>query len=220
VLTYEAPRPRVTLLLSHGAGGGVNAPDLQAAAALLPATGVRVLLVEHPWRVQGGRIAPAPPRLDETFRAVVSALAPAGPFVVGGRSASARVACRTARELGASGVLAFAFPLEPPGRAARSRLPELVGAGLPTLIVQGTRDAFGSATTLDRALQGPLATVAPQPLRIDVVAVAGADHGFQVLQRDGGPAARDRRLADALAVVRTWLSVVAEPGEQAGHRLG
>jgi hypothetical protein len=219
VLTYDAPHPQVTLLLSHGAGGGVDAPDLQAAAARLPATGVRVLLVEHPWRVQGRRIAPAPPRLDETFRAVVSALAPTSPFVVGGRSASARVACRTARELGASGVLAFAFPLEPPGRAGRSRLPELVGAGLPTLIVQGTRDAFGSATTLNRALTGPVATVAP-PLPIGVVAVAGADHGFQVLQRDGGPAARDRRLADALAVVRTWLSVIAEPGEQAGHRLG
>jgi hypothetical protein len=210
----------VTLLLSHGAGGGVDAPDLQAAAARLPATGVRVVLVEHPWRLQGRRIAPAPARLDETFRAVVAALAPRPPFVVGGRSAGARVACRTARELGAAGVLALAFPLEPPGRPGRSRLPELLGAGVPTLVVQGTRDAFGSATALSRAVPVRVATATPQPIGVDVVAVAGADHGFHVRQRDGGPAARERRLADALDVVRSWLGSVAGVGEQSGHRLG
>jgi predicted alpha/beta-hydrolase family hydrolase len=198
----------------------VDAPDLQAAATRLPATGVRVVLIEHPWRLQGRRIAPNPARLDETFRAVVAALAPRTPFVVGGRSAGARVACRTARELGAAGVLAFAFPLDPPSRPGRSRLPELLGAGVPTLVVQGTRDAFGSATALSRAVPVPVATATTQPPGVDVVAVAGADHGFHMLQRDGGPAARERRLADALDVVRSWLSSVAGVGEQSGHRLG
>jgi predicted alpha/beta-hydrolase family hydrolase len=198
----------------------VDSPDLQAAAARLPATGVRVILVEHPWRVQGRRIAPAPPRLDEAFRAIVAALAPASPFIVGGRSAGARVACRTARELGAAGVLAFAFPLNPPGRPGRSRLPELRGAGVPTLVVQGTKDAFGSAAALRRAVAGRVATAVPPPASVDVVAVGGADHGFHVLQRDGGPAARDRRLANALKAVRSWLDSVAGVGEQSGRRLG
>jgi uncharacterized protein len=95
-----------------------------------------------------------------------------------------------------------------------------MGAGVPTLVMQGTRDAFGSATALSRAVPVPVATATTQPPGVDVVAVAGADHGFHVLQRDGGPAARERRLADALDVVRSWLSSVAGVGEQSGHRLG
>jgi uncharacterized protein len=144
-----------TLVLGHGAGGGVQAKDLQAVAASGPAAGWQVLLVEQPWRVAGRRVAPAPDRLDEAWRAVLGALAatPApyggsapvlrGPVVLGGRSAGARVACRTAREAGARGVCCLAFPLHPPGRPDRSRADELAGAGVPVLVVQGERDPFG-----------------------------------------------------------------------------
>ncbi|MDQ3105051.1 MAG: hydrolase, partial [Actinomycetota bacterium] len=98
----------VTMVLSHGAGGGIDAPDLVAVAAGLPAYGVDVVLVEQPWRVAGRRLAPRPDRLDAAFEAVLAHVAPATPFVVGGRSAGARVACRTGAGLGAVGVLALA----------------------------------------------------------------------------------------------------------------
>lgn len=155
---------RGTLVLGHGAGGGVDAPDLLAARDAGLASGFRVARVEQPWRVAGRRVAVAPPRLDEAWLAVCRTLD--SPLVVGGRSAGARVACRTGRELAAVGVLALAFPLQPPGGGS-SRLEELLSAQQPLLVVQGGRDAFGVP-------DGP-----------EVHVVHGADHVFAVRRRDG-----------------------------------
>lgn len=143
-------RRRAKLLLGHGAGGGIEAPDLQALAAALPAEGVEVGLVEQPWRVAGKRVAPAPKTLDVGWREILGRLGaePTGegtvPLLVGGRSAGARVACRTGRDTGAAGVLALAFPLHPPGKPDKSRAGELLDSGLPTLVVQGAVDPFGA----------------------------------------------------------------------------
>src|SRR5690242_16527653 len=131
------------LVLTHGAGGGIDAPDLARLAADLPGNGISVTLVEMPWRVQGKKLAPRPALIDEAYRAVMAGLRPRAPFVLGGRSAGARSACRIATEVGAEGVLALSFPLHPPGRPEKSRLDELVGVDLPTLVVQGGHDAFG-----------------------------------------------------------------------------
>ncbi|MFC8829684.1 alpha/beta family hydrolase [Streptomyces sp. NPDC057137] len=140
----KEPAARLVLAVSHGAGGGIEARDLQALAATLPAIGVTVALVEQPWRVAGKKLAPAPKTLDTGWRALWPALAKPGlPVVAGGRSAGARVACRTARELGAHAVLALSFPLHPPGRPEKSRADELLGSGVPTLVVQGGNDPFG-----------------------------------------------------------------------------
>ena len=142
--------PVGALVLGHGAGGGVTARDLVAAADVAAASRMTVALVEQPYRVAGRR-SPAPAaQLDAAWIAVVDQLH-AGPLhglplVAGGRSSGARVACRTAPATGAVGVLCLAFPLHPPGRAgdaARSRLPELDAVAVPTLVVQGTGDPFG-----------------------------------------------------------------------------
>jgi predicted alpha/beta-hydrolase family hydrolase len=145
------PEPRAALVLGHGAGGGVHAKDLLAAAGAARAAGVSVVLVEQPYRVSGRR-APAPAhQLDAAWTAVIGHLR-AGelrdvPIVVGGRSSGARVACRTAAATGAVGVLCLAFPLSPPRRAGgkpvQSRLAELDAVTVPTLVVQGERDPFG-----------------------------------------------------------------------------
>lgn len=141
--------PRAGLVLGHGAGGGVGAKDLVATAEVAAGRGLAVALVEQPYRVAGRR-APAPARqLDAAWTAVVEHLR-GGPFaglplVVGGRSSGARVACRTAADVGASGVLCLAFPLQTPGRPDRpSRLPELEAVTVPVLVVQGERDPFGT----------------------------------------------------------------------------
>lgn len=155
-LHAAGPGPaRGLLLLGHGAGGGIGAPDLVAATAAATAAGFDVGLVEQPYRVAGRR-APAPAgHLDEAWLAVAAAMRRTGrtgrtgpdvPLVQGGRSSGARVACRTAAATGAVGVLCLAFPLHPPGKPERTRLPELAGAGVPALVVQGRNDRFGVPT--------------------------------------------------------------------------
>lgn len=158
ITTFPASgHARAIVVLSHGAGGGIEAPDLQALAAALPPVGVEVALVEQPWRVAGKKIAPAPKTLDLAWLDVLAHVnkhasgenrengenAPV-PVIVGGRSAGARVACRTGRETGAAAVLALAFPLHPPGKPEKSRIDELMSTGLPTLVVQGAVDPFGA----------------------------------------------------------------------------
>ncbi|MFD0967693.1 alpha/beta hydrolase family protein [Plantactinospora endophytica] len=144
----DVPRtdPATLLVLGHGAGGSVDAPDLVALRDAAVGAGLAVARVTQPYRVAGRR-APAPAgQLDEAWVAVVTELLagfrPTPTLVVGGRSSGARVACRTAGTLGAAGIVALAFPLHPPGRPERSRAAEL-RTGLPTLVLNGDRDPFG-----------------------------------------------------------------------------
>jgi uncharacterized protein len=177
---HPVAEPRAALVLGHGAGGGVGAPDLVAATEAACSEGASVALVEQPYRVAGRR-SPAPAhQLDTAWTAVVEQLA-AGeltglPLVVGGRSLGARVACRTAEATGAVGVLCLAYPLQPPrrssGTASPSRLPELDAVTVPTLVVQGERDRFGMPPA------SSLRTVVPvhgdHGLKTDLDAVAAA----------------------------------------------
>ena len=162
------------LVLGHGAGGGVDARDIQAAAQAARAQGFAVALVEQPYRV-AGRKSPAPAKqLDAAWVAVLESLLARElaslEVIVGGRSAGARVACRTASAVGASGVLCLAFPVHPPGRPEKDRLDELDAVEVPTLVVQGVRDPFGMPPPApgrtvvqvqgDHSLRGDLAAVA------------------------------------------------------------
>ena len=176
--------PRAALVLGHGAGGGVGAPDLVAATEAAQAEQISVALVEQPYRVAGKRSSPRAPQLDAAWIAVVEHLREselAGlPLIAGGRSAGARVACRTAEATGAIGVLCLAFPLVPPSRGDKppqSRLPELDSVTVPTLIVQGQSDRFG---------------IPPAGPSREVVTVRG-DHGLK----------SDRTAL--VEAVRTWL---------------
>jgi len=178
--------PRGALVLGHGAGGGIDARDLATAAQVARDEDICVALVEQPYRVAGRR-SPAPVRqLDRVWVEVIGTLRGENelrdlPLVVGGRSLGARVACRTAVELGAVGVLCLAFPLQPPRRAGKppspSRLPELDGVTVPTLVVQGDRDPFG---------------IPPGGARRDVVLVHG-DHSLKT------------ELEAVAVAVRSWL---------------
>ena len=139
----EVDTPRAALVLGHGAGGGVESPDLQGAAKAALEAGLTVALVEQPYRVAGRR-SPAPAnQLDAAWTSVIEQLAFEVPLIAGGRSSGARVACRTAATTGAKAVLCLAFPVHPPGRPEKSRLYELDAVTVPTLVVQGERDPFG-----------------------------------------------------------------------------
>lgn len=198
----EAGPPAGALVVSHGAGGGQWSADLLAlttladggpeAAAQDGARGAgprpwQVVLVEQPWRVAGRKVAAPPKQLDAAWLAVLAALrrgrgAIATPLVVGGRSAGARVACRTSGAVAADGVLALAFPLHPPGRPEASRAAELAAVAVPTLVVQGVADPFGRPPEIQAAVPG-----------LPVVAVRGG-HSF----------APDP--IDVLVAARTWLT--------------
>lgn len=172
-----APNPRAVLWLGHGAGGGIGAADLTALAAVLPGRGITIARYEQPWRVAGKRIAARPATLDVAWletAGVVAHLAAGLPVFVGGRSAGARVACRTADDVGAAAVVCLAFPLHPPGRPDVSRLGELLTPAVPVLVLQGDRDTFGTAPDV--------ASEAAGNDNIRVVEVTGADHGMKVLK--------------------------------------
>jgi predicted alpha/beta-hydrolase family hydrolase len=148
---HAVAKPRAALVLGHGAGGGVAAKDLVAVTDVALSERFSVALVEQPYLVAGRR-SPAPaPRLDAAWTAVVEHLRSGKlrglPLVVGGRSAGARVACRTAAASGAVAVLCLAFPLHAPGRSraatTKTRQPELDAVKVPTLVVQGAGDPFG-----------------------------------------------------------------------------
>jgi uncharacterized protein len=178
---HPAAEPRAALVLGHGAGGGVSAPDLTVATEVALAEDVSVALVEQPYRVAGRR-SPAPaPQLDAAWVTVVDHLREnelAGlPLITGGRSLGARVACRTAHETEAVAVLCLAFPVHPPGRPDKTRLPELEAVQVPVLVVQGESDPFG---------------MPPDGQNRTVARVRG-DHGLRT-----DPAA-------VAAAVRTWL---------------
>ncbi|HEX6024237.1 MAG TPA: alpha/beta family hydrolase [Solirubrobacter sp.] len=141
---HEAAEPKAALVLGHGAGGGVTAPDLKAATQAALEHHVTVVLVEQPYRVAGRKSAAPAPQLDAAWIAVIEQLPLEGlPIITGGRSSGARVACRTAAATGAEGVICLAFPLHPPGRPEKTRLGELEAVTVPVLIVQGESDPFG-----------------------------------------------------------------------------
>jgi predicted alpha/beta-hydrolase family hydrolase len=167
---HVAERPAAALVLGHGAGGGVEAPDLVAARDAALSEGITVALIEQPYRVAGRRSPSSAKILDEAWIAVIEHLRANElgdlPLIAGGRSLGARVACRTAAEVGAVAVLCLAFPLEPPPRAGKppqSRLSELNAVEVPTLVVQGERDRFGM----------------PPPGRSRELARVPGDHGLK-----------------------------------------
>lgn len=179
-------RPRATLVLGHGVGRGIDAPDLAAIAGALPASGIEVVLVEQPWRVAGRGVGGSTASLDAAWIAVLADLRSRGiggrRLVAGGRSSGARVACRTVERVRPAALLLLAFPLHPARRRTvttpPSRLPELVAAArqVPTVVVQGTRDALGRAEEVAIGLTegGTTSRVVPVPW---------ADHSFGVPAR-------------------------------------
>jgi len=193
--TVHRPRgARATLVLGHGAGGKGWTGDVVSLTHEMTRLGWAVVLVDQPWRLKGLKVASRPPTLDEAWLPVVQALV-AGrgalprPLVVGGRSAGARVACRTARAVGADAVLCLSFPLHPPGAPERSRADELrlpLAAGLPLHVVQGVRDPFGTPEEVRAELPTP-----------DVVSAVKGTHSF------------GREPLDVVAAARAFLERVA-----------
>lgn len=190
-------RLRAQLLLGHGAGAGVEAHDLVVLASALPHVGIEVARFEQPWRVAGRKVAAPPSTLDAAWNESIASVRQQDvPLVVGGRSAGARVACRTAGLLGAMGVLALAFPLHPPGRPEKSRADEL--PELPTLVVQGSRDPFGHGEELAPLLAQDQ----------ELLPIVGGDHSLAVGR--SGPLTQNEADEILATGVGRWLRAMAK----------
>lgn len=189
LVTDRARSPVATLLLSHGAGVGIDTADLEALARHLPRNGITVIRLEQPWRVAGRKVATPPPTLDDGLVAAASHLRGTAPLVVGGRSAGARSAARCAERLGAAGCVALAFPLHPPGRPEKSRLHELQASGVPTLVVQGEKDTMGRPDEF--------------PGDTDLAVVPAADHSFKVAK--SAPVSQEEVLEIIVESTLEWL---------------
>ena len=211
-LSIDVPlRPVALLVLGHGAGGDIDAPDLLTVREAALALDIAVLRLRQPYR-QAGRRAPAPAaQLDVAHAAVLSALADGTvaetgllvglPWVLGGRSSGARVAARAAAGAGphlVHGLLGLAFPLVPPGRPGVSRLDELLAVPVPTLVVQGSRDGFGSAQAVRTAVGTG---------RVTVAEIADADHSFRTRRQD--PTTTKQALAGVAGAATPWLAALA-----------
>ncbi|GAA1967344.1 hypothetical protein GCM10009798_29590 [Nocardioides panacihumi] len=191
LVTRRARRPVATVLLSHGAGNGIDTPDLLALDKALPPQGISVVRFEQPWRVAGRRVATAPNTLDVALTAAANWMRVRTPLVVGGRSAGARSAARTARSLGAAGCLAIAFPLHPPGRPDSSRVEDLRNVRVPTLVVQGEKDPMGQPDEF------------PDLPGVDLTVIPGGDHSLRVGKREA--LSQDDALAVLVESTLEWL---------------
>ncbi|MFI7701390.1 alpha/beta family hydrolase [Nonomuraea sp. NPDC049480] len=179
----EAAEPRLLLVLTHGSSGGVDAPDLLAVRDAALTAGASVARVTQAFRVAGARAPGSPARQDEAWEIVLEELRSRWsglPIVQGGRSNGARVACRTAKAVGAAAVVALAFPLHPPGKPERSRAGELRGAGVDVLVVSGDRDPFGIPDAADAArlvvLPGEGHDLKRDPARVGAVVAEWIGH--------------------------------------------
>lgn len=171
-----AEQPSSLLVLGHGAGGGVGAADLELLATSLPARGTTVVRFEQPWRTAGRTVGAQPPKLDEAWLTALRWLMEQEwaqhQLLVGGRSAGARVACRTASVMDPAAIVCLAFPLHLPGRPDKSRAAELLAPSAPRLVLQGSKDSFGTPEEI-RAAIGTAEGV-------QVVELPGADHGYRI----------------------------------------
>jgi uncharacterized protein len=144
---HPAEGAKAALVLGPGASGSIEGADLEAATEAAVGAGVSVALVEPPHRVAGKKSPSPPAQLDEAWLATIEHLGAnelAGlDLITGGRSAGARVACRTAAATDPVAVLCLAFPVHPPGKPEKTRLDELDSVEVPVLVVQGESDPFG-----------------------------------------------------------------------------
>jgi uncharacterized protein len=198
-----AEQPSSLLVLGHGAGGGVGAADLELLATSVPALGTTVVRFEQPWRTAGRTVGAPPPKLDDAWRAAVGFLMEQEwaqyPLLVGGRSAGARVACRTASDTNPAAIVCLAFPLHVPGRPEKSRAAELLAPTAPRLVLQGSKDSFGTPAEI-RAAIGTAEG-------IHVVELPGADHAYRIAKSSAFTPADLR--ATLVAEVSRFIGAVA-----------
>jgi uncharacterized protein len=191
---YDAADAKATLILAHGAGAGQAHPFMVKMASDLAARGVQVVTFNFPY-IERGRHVPDPaPVLEAAYEAVVDAAAAKDrrPLFIGGKSMGGRIATQVAARSetrAIAGIVVLGYPLHPPGKPGTLRVQHLTTIRAPVLIVQGTRDPFGSPEELAPYFPAPRAAIQP---------VTGGDHSFKVPKSAGPQPAVHLAIVDAI----------------------
>lgn len=148
-MIFDGPKDGPTVVLAHGAGAPMDSPFMNVIAAGLGAAGLRAVRFEFPYmrrrRETGERRAPdREPALRAAWKEAIEALGGGERLVIGGKSMGGRMASLVADEMKARGLVCLGYPFHPPDRPDRLRTAHLADLRTPTLIVQGTRDPFGT----------------------------------------------------------------------------
>ena len=173
---------RLTVVLAHGAGAAMDSPFMDAFAVGLAERGYRAARFEFPYmaerRASGSKRPPnAQPVLVDTWKAAIAALGDPPSLVIGGKSLGGRIASLVANGAGVCGLVCLGYPFQAPGRPAdAARIHHLATIETPTLILQGTRDPFGTAE------QVPAFDLSPA---IGVHWLEDGDHGFKPRKSSG-----------------------------------
>jgi uncharacterized protein len=204
------------LVLAHGAGAGQHHPFMTGYASALAQRGITVVTFNFPYMDERRKTPDRAPALEEAFRrtvieAVANPATAATHVFIGGKSMGGRIATHLASALETwheaprlSGVVAFGYPLTPPGGARKQdRVSHLLRLTVPTLIVQGTRDSFGGPDDVAAAIAG----AAPAP-PIEILRVEGGDHSFAVLKSAGRTQADAHR--DIQDRVAAWVRAICK----------
>ena len=199
LLSDGPARGRITLALAHGAGAPMDSPFMNTVARSLGEGGVRVVRFEFPYmrlrRTEGKRGAPDRPAvLMRTWLEVIEHLGRER-LIIGGKSMGGRIASMVADEAGVVGLVCLGYPFHPPGNPAKMRTAHLEHLKTRSLIVQGTRDTFGSKDDVAGYRLSP---------KIRVVWIVEGDHSFKPPARSGRT--EKENLSEAIGAVRTFLA--------------
>jgi predicted alpha/beta-hydrolase family hydrolase len=202
-LLFDGPSDApFTIALAHGAGAPMDSPFMRRVAAGLAAGGLRVARFEFPYmarrRSEGKRGAPdREPVLRSRWLEVVERLGGGGRVVVGGKSMGGRIASMIADEAGARGLVCLGYPFHPPGQPAKLRTAHLAGLRTPALIVQGTRDAFGTREDVAGYVLSP---------SIRVHWIEEGDHSFKPPAKSGRT--EKQNVDEAIAAVAEFVAAL------------
>jgi uncharacterized protein len=200
---WNGPEDGPRVVLAHGAGAPMDSPSLKTLAAGLAAEGLRVARFEFPYmrarRTEGRQRPPdREPVLLDTWRAAVAELGGAGSLVIGGKSMGGRMASMIADEVGARGLACLGYPFHPPGKPERTRTAHLEHLRTPALVVQGTRDAFGTPEDVAGYTLSPA---------IRIVWLEDGDHSFKPRAASGRT--EKQNLQEAVAAVAGFVRSLA-----------
>lgn len=206
-LVYSPPEPSrraATLILAHGAGAPQSSAFMVDFARGLARRGCQAVTFNFPYTEQGRRLPDRAPTLEACFRDVIAAIRAradlaTGPLVIGGKSMGGRIASHLAAQglADLAGLVALGYPLHPPGRPEQLRALHLARIRQPMLIVQGSRDAFGTPEELRPAL-------APLGATATLQVVEGGDHSFKVPKR--GPITQEEVFERVQDEIAGWIS--------------
>ena len=196
----------VTVVLAHGAGAPMDTPFLNTVARGLAGHGLRVARFEFPYmrrRREGGRRG-MPDRtavLEASWRETIAALGDPARLVIGGKSMGGRIASHVADAAGVRGLVCLGYPFHPPGQPAKLRTAHLASLRTPTLVVQGTRDAFGTREEVEGYELSPA---------IRVCWLDGGDHSFAAAK--GSATTSRENLEAAVAAVAEFVAGLRSAG--------